>query len=143
MFLLYCNSIYRLVQYINEEKEGVCTMMITGLEEIKLNTLEYCYTVDKHGTGDDSFKVILPKVMPKISPSIKPVVSSYNNNIFVNAADCKPTTSPKITTQGFYTIKRFKNVNLSHLPSPIPQGTRLISAIMDGNILDVHVTGNI
>lgn len=118
---------------------------MSGLTELEINQLEYCFLVaDTHGNSS-TFPVHIPKIMPLVGMSDKKVKTVINNNILVNAADCKPQTASSYMTQGYYTIGRFENVNLSHktrIDGYITKGARFIAAVMDKNIRDMYITGN-
>lgn len=121
-------------------------MMITGLQELEINPLEYCFTVSRQHVNSSSFMVRIPKLMPNVAPSDKSTRTGFNNNILINAQDCMPKASSSVTMQGFYTVKRFRNVSLCHhgdITGHMSSGQKLIATVMDKNIRDIYITDNI
>jgi hypothetical protein len=119
-------------------------MNFEALEEYDINQFEYCFNLSDNGYWVDYFLINIPKLMPLI-PRAKPATTNIviDNNIFVNASDCKPTTSSTITTQNYLTLPRFWNTDFRHKKDAndnIPEGERFLCCIVDKNIRDIHLT---
>jgi hypothetical protein len=118
--------------------------IVHGLEDYKINPFEYGFlTTSSHYTSG-SFRLYIPKLMPLMSlgqPSITNWI--FNNNIFLNDADCKPTTGQKITTQNFITVGRHHNRDFGFKSDKygyIGSGTRFVVHVMDENIRDMRIS---
>jgi hypothetical protein len=126
---------------------GVITMNFQALEEYDINLFEYGFNTDYRGHGSGSFSMNIPKLMPLIArgaPATSNVV--FNNNIFVNADDCKPAASASVAIQNYLTVRRFRNTDFSTKQDSngcIPSGSKFICCIMDKNIKDIFLTDNV
>lgn len=118
-------------------------MLLSGLDDVELSHFEYCFLVNTSSPSASSFMVHFPKLMPLVSPSDQSVRQTIPTNIFANAADCKPSVSSSVNTQGFIRVNRFRDANLSHKPLVMNKGERFIAVFMDGNIRDPYITGHI
>jgi hypothetical protein len=121
-------------------------MNFNALTDYDINQLEYCFLCEKTKHTSSAFPIFIPKLMPLIGiGKPKKTNITINNNIFANCNECKLTTEKNIPTQNYLTLKRFGNANLERLQENsrtglIPEGTKFICCIMDGNIRDIYLT---
>lgn len=125
-------------------------MLHENLENIQLNTMEYGFLMKNTSYNASSFPIKIPKLFPLAGTSAKEsTIAIDNNNIFVNAPDCKPTVSSTIKTSNYINVPKLRNANLSHkVPnypdsSTIPSGTRFLVMVMNENINDIYITDSI
>lgn len=116
--------------------------IINALENYSINPFEYAHLIEDTDVNATSFKVYIPKLMalfPK-KPAAN-INGLFNNNIFVNDSDCRPTTSQRVITQNFVTLMKYTERNFHHVSVDgiIPAGTRMIIHIMDENIRDMRI----
>lgn len=99
----------------------------SSTEGYSLNTNEIALNLDeKEGPYNRSLKMNIPKFMPLISHGIKPLTnkSGLSDGLFINAPDCKITTSKTILTQNFLTIPCFQSTgDFSYKDYHTPTGT--------------------
>ena len=117
---------------------------VKNLKDLLINHAEYAYVYEKQKYYARSFKVRVPKLMPKV-PRVGSKIS-FNKNIFINDAACKPNVSNSIYTQGYITIPRSPNCNLHHKAdrhSWIHPETQLTCNCMNNNIRDLNIVDSV
>lgn len=120
-------------------------MLTKGLEDYQVEPFEYAHLVETAHMDDRTFKFHIPKLMAGITKgSPQKVPMTFNNNLFLNAADCKPATSNKVTTQNYVTVRRHNSRNFvagtENGGEYIKSGTKFIIHTMYGNIKDMRVS---
>lgn len=80
-------------------------------DPLLLNPVEFVKTVGEHHIDDTEFRIRIPRWM--IDTDSYPKRINYNNNIFVNASDCKVYPSSSVTTQNYITVPKTPNCDLS------------------------------
>lgn len=117
--------------------------MLNGLEEYELNMFEYAHLCEPSHANNSTYKVYIPKVMatfPFGSPQQQRWI--FNNNVFVNDDNCKPSVGKEVTTQNYVTTGRLFDRNFWHRADRngiMGKGTKFILQIMDGNIRDRRI----
>lgn len=117
------------------------------LEDLNIGQFEYAFLSNDTSYSSSSFNMYIPKLMPLIAQGEpKSTNETIDNNIFVNASDCKPTTSGTVQTQNYVKVKAFSNLDLQFkgdINGIIHKGARFMLLVMDKNIGDMYVTDNI
>lgn len=118
-------------------------MNLSTLEDLKLDTYEYCFLVGKQHHLNSTFRVLVPKVMPYILGTAEKLSpNKFNKNIFINDDATKPTIQDQVFTQNYITLKRSTNCNLSHLADHmgnIPANTKLRCLCLNSNPKDLLI----
>jgi hypothetical protein len=118
--------------------------ILKGLDDFSVDCFEYGFLVQDTDTGSGEFNLYIPKLMPSFSRNDPTKVNwTFNNNIFLNDAKCKPRTSTRIQTQNYVSVNRHFNRNFNARANNdgiIKKGTRFIIQIMDENIRDMRIS---
>jgi hypothetical protein len=122
--------------------------MISTLEEIKLDSLEYAYLISDTKYNSAEFPLWVPKLLPLVpSAAIQAANVAIDNNIFINEE--KPQTPTTIPTRNYLSVPKFRQADFEYkledfsADITIKKGTKFMVTIMHGNIKDIYVTDNI
>jgi hypothetical protein len=113
-----------------------------SLEDYKLEKREYCFLMEDSDKYSETFKVYFPKVMPffNMKEAVKTWKDYYEPTVFVNDAQCLPTTYGNyITLQNYMTINRKRNSWFKFHPSVFKKGTRLLCELPEQNIRHIRL----
>lgn len=86
----------------------------SGTPGIKVNQLEYAYSVEAFDPEAEYIKVYVPKLMSNIPAEPKTKKKSVDQSIFGNSPDCDIESSNTVTTQGYILARVVDKVYHNH-----------------------------
>lgn len=110
-----------------------------------LSKHEYGFLVGRHYYKSKTFSIKIPKLMPNVTG---PGTETFNRNIFVNAAACKPSVSSTIKVQNYITATRSRQCSLyekidNFIDMTVPNGLGVVCQSTNNNYKEITVIDHI
>jgi hypothetical protein len=115
----------------------------------QISNYEFGKTVERiNGTTILSAKVAIPKLMTNMSMGLYNTKKVINQNLFINASDCRLKTPATVTCRGYCTLEKYSTevINMSNKAvtgstTYIPVGTKIMVEVLFEDTLNMHIIG--